>query len=546
MSLGHLTLVKHKPSHASYHELPEHIVFAAMAGVLTTMLMSALDQTIVSTAMPRIISELHGFQHYSGVITAYMVASTASVPLVGKLSDFYGRRFFLLIGVAIFVLASLLCGAAQSMTQLIFFRGIQGIGAGFCQAMAFTTIADLFPPAKRGRVSGLMGAVFGLASVIGPAAGGFLTDGPGWRYVFYVNLPVGLLAFGILYFYFPKIERDKNINPSIDYWGALTLVLSVVPILLALSWGGRDYPWSSPLIIGLLTFGAVATILFFKIETKAKEPIIPLHLFHKQIIWSAMAVSALVAVGMFGTTLFIPLFIQTVLGTSATKSGAVMMPMTLSLVFSAILTGQVIMRSGRYRTLAISGVALTGIGMFLLSQMDIHTSYMTILRNMIIMGVGLGATMPVFTLAVQNAVDVRFAGIITSTVQFVRSVGGALGAAIFGSVLANLYLPAFHKMLPADIGARIPIEHMAQFNNPQLLVQPEAAATMEQALNSLGERGAEILPAVRLAAQTGLANALHSVFLMGAILLALATAIAFLVKDIPLRKTNQPNVGLVE
>jgi EmrB/QacA subfamily drug resistance transporter len=535
-----------KVAHANYHELPEKIVFAAMAGVLTTMLMSALDQTIVSTAMPKIIAELHGFQHYSGVITAYMVASTASVPLVGKLSDYYGRRLFLLLGVTIFVLASLLCGAAQSMGQLIAFRGLQGIGAGFCQAMAFTTIADLFPPAKRGRVSGLMGGVFGLASVIGPAAGGFLTDGPGWRYVFYVNLPVGLLAFAILYFYFPRIAQNQLNKPHIDYWGALALVLSVVPILLALSWGGRDYPWDSSTIIGLLGFGALLTVVFFKIEHHAPEPIIPMKLFHNQIIWSSMVVSALVAIGMFGTTLFIPLFIQTVIGTSATRSGAVMMPMTLSLVFSAMITGQLITRMGRYRLVAISGVALTCGGMFLLSRMTMDTSYTVVVRNLIVMGIGLGATMPVFTLAVQNAVDVRFAGIVTSTVQFVRSVGGALGAAIFGSILANLYLPAFHNMLPADLGSRLTLANMAQFNNPQLLVQPEAASTIENALNTLGEKGADLLPVVRLAAQRGLADSLQAVFLIGAGLLLIATGFTFLVRDIPLRKSNRPGSGLTD
>jgi len=538
--------MKSAATHASYYELPEKIIFAAMAGVLTTMLMSALDSTIVSTAMPRIISELHGFQHYSGVITAYMVASTASVPLVGKLSDYYGRRLFLLIGVTIFVSASMLCGAAQSMFQLIAFRGIQGVGAGFCQAMAFTTIADLFPPAKRGRVSGLMGGVFGLASVIGPAAGGFLTDGPGWRYVFYVNLPVGLIAFTILYFYFPRIARNTEKTPQIDYGGALTLVLSVVPVLLALSWGGRDYSWHSPLIVGLLGFGAILTTVFFYIEHKAPEPIIPMKLFNNQIIWSAMIVSALIAIGMFGTTLFIPLFIQTAIGSSASRSGAVMMPMTMSLVISAMLTGHLIMKLGRYRALAVGGAAVTSLGMFLLAQMDIHTPYSIVVRNLIVMGLGLGATMPVFTLAVQNAVDIRFAGNITSTIQFVRSVGGALGAAIFGSLLANLYLPAFHHMLPTDLGTRLSLENMAQFNNPQLLVQPEAAATIENALNKLGENGSALLPAVRLAAQQGLAESLQMVFLIGAILLGLATAFAFLVKDIPLRKTNRPGAGLHE
>ena len=504
-----------------------------MAGVLTTMLMSALDQTIVSTAMPRIIAELHGFEHYSGVITAYMVASTASVPIVGKLSDFYGRRLFLLVGVALFVGASVLCGSAQSMLQLIVFRGVQGVGAGFCQAMAFTTIADLFPPAKRGRISGLMGAVFGLASVLGPAVGGFLTDGPGWRYVFFVNIPVGVLAFGILLFSFPRVERDREIKPQIDYAGAITLILAVVPILLALSWGGREYAWSSAMIIGLATFGVLAAILFLRCEWRAPQPILPLSLFREQIIWSSMAVSALVAVGMFGTTLFIPLFIQTVIGTSATKSGAVMMPMTLALVLSAMLTGQLITRLGRYRTLAIIGVALTAAGMFLIAQMTEHFTYTVVVRNLIVMGIGLGATMPVFMLAVQNAVSAKFVGVITSTMQFVRSVGGALGAAAFGSILTNLYLPSFHSFLPQVVTDKIPLAELSRFDNPQMVMLPESA-------NLLSSSMIELLPHIRLAARQGLEHSLHDVFLIGGAVLLLATGLTFLVTDIPLRKTNQP------
>ena len=528
------------------YNLPPGTVRAAMAGVLTTMLMSALDQTIVSTAMPRIIAELHGFQHYAGVITAYMVASTAAVPIVGKLSDFYGRKPFLLLGVAWFVIASILCGAAHSMVELIAFRGLQGVGAGFCQAMAFTTIADLYPPARRGRVSGMMGAVFGLASVIGPAVGGFLTDGPGWRFVFYVNLPVGFLAFATLYFYFPNIRMPSQGKPKIDYLGALTLISSVVPVLLALSWGGRDYAWGSPLIMSLLTFGLVMMGLFFFVEWRAPEPIIPMRLFRNQIVWSSMAASALVAVGMFGTTLFIPLFIQTAIGTSATKSGAVMMPMTLALVFSAIVTGQLITRLGKYRNLAIFGVALTGGAMLLIAGMDINTSYATVVRNLILMGIGLGATMPVFTLAVQNAVEAHFVGVATSTVQFVRSVGGALGAAIFGSVLANRYLPAFHSLLPVNIAAQLPVDQLKQFDNPQLLSQPAAAQAIQEAFGHLGGTGESLFLAVKLAARQGLASALHDVFLMGAGLLAAATVLTFFVKDIPLRKTNRPGVGATE
>lgn len=248
-------------------ELPRRVVIATMAGVIAAMLMAALDGTIVGTAMPRVISELKGFEHYAAVTTVYLLASTAIVPIAGKLSDLYGRKLFLLIGVSLFVVGSILCGAAASMNQLIIFRGLQGLGAGFSQAMAFTTIADLFPPSRRGRITGLMGAVFGLASVIGPAVGGFLTDGPGWRWCFYVNVPVGIIAFVILYTSFPKVALSKE-KRSIDYLGALTLVLSIVSLLLSLSWGGRDYAWGSPLILSLLGFGVLMLGLFLFTETR--------------------------------------------------------------------------------------------------------------------------------------------------------------------------------------------------------------------------------------------------------------------------------------
>jgi EmrB/QacA subfamily drug resistance transporter len=516
-----------------------------MAGVLATMLMSALDQTVVSTAMPKIISELHGFENYSGPITAYMVASTASIPIVGKLSDFYGRRLFLLLGVVLFVFASLLCGLSASMEQLIAFRGLQGIGAGVCQAMAFTTIADLFPPARRGRISGFMGAVFGLASVIGPALGGFLTDGPGWRYVFYVNLPFGLLAFAVLYYFFPKIISGKN-KPRIDYWGSLTLVTSVVPILLALSWGGRHYAWDSPQLMFLFAFGIFSSALFVFAERRAPEPILPFHLFRHQIIWSSLLVSSLISVGMFGATLFIPLFIQTAIGSTATRSGAVMMPMSLALILTAMLSGQLITRFERYRFLAIGGAGLTALGTFLLSRMDIHTPASTVVRNMIIMGTGLGLTLPVFTIAVQNAVEVHFVGIATSTVQFVRSVGGALGAAVFGSVLANRFLPSFLAQLPPDLAAHAPMDQLSQLNNPQTLVQPGSAEMIQSAFKAAGVSGPEVLASVQMSARLGLALSLHEVFILGTILLLIATGFAFFVKDIPLRKTNRPGAGLTD
>jgi EmrB/QacA subfamily drug resistance transporter len=526
---------------AAFHELSPRAVVMTMVGVMAAMLMSALDQTIVGTAMPRVIAELHGFEHYTGVLTAYMVASTTAVPIAGKLSDLYGRKRFLLLGVGLFVFASALCGASRSMAQLIGFRGLQGLGAGVVQAMAFTTIADLFPPSKRGRISGAMGATFGLASVVGPALGGFLTDGPGWRYVFYVNLPVGAIAAGILVFFFPDIRIARGQKPNIDYLGAASLVLSIVPLLLALSWGGRDYPWSSPIVIGLLALGVTMAAAFLVVERRAVEPIIPLSLFANRVVATSAAGAALVAMGMFGTVVFIPLFVQAVIGASATRSGAVMMPMTFALILSSVVTGQLITRLGRYRIFAILGAGTTGAGLFLLSQMDAGTGLRTVVRNMILMGLGLGATMPVFTLAVQNAVSVRTVGVATSTIQFLRSVGGALGAAVFGSVLANRYANAFHTALPPSVASELPAALVARFDNPQILMNPEAAHQTKVGFAALGERGEALLPAVHQAVREGLSASLHDVYLVASGLLVLATVILLFLRDLPLRTTNRPD-----
>ena len=469
------------PASTFESEVHPRIVFASMAGVVAAMLMGALDGTIVGTAMPRIIAELHGFEHYAAVTTIYMLTATAVVPIIGKLSDLYGRKPFLLAGVLIFVVGSVLCGSAQTMTQLVVFRGIQGVGAGFSQAMAFTTIADLFPPARRGRITGVMGGVFGLASVIGPAIGGFLTDGPGWRWCFYVNIPVGIAALAILYFAFPHIVRERHDEPTIDWLGAATLVSGVVPLLLALSWAGRDYAWASAEIVGLLSIALVMLTAFVFVEMRAPEAILPPSLFRHRVVWTSAVVSTLVSMALFGTTLFIPLFVQAVIGSSATRSGAVLTPMMFALIFASIASGQLISKLGRYRTIAITGVTVTAFGMLLLSRMDQTTSYSMVVANMMVVGVGLGVTMPIFSLTVQNAVDLSQVGVATSAIQFLRSMGGAIGAAIFGAVLSNRFGGAMERAMPAAAAAALPPDLLAAFKNPQALMNPEVAARLRAA-----------------------------------------------------------------
>ena len=530
----------------SYQDLPPRAVLATVLGVMIAMLMGALDQTIVGTAMPRIISELHGFEHYSAVITAYMIASTAVLPIAGKLSDVYGRKSFIIYGVLWFMAASALCGFADSMLQLVLFRALQGLGAGVMQTMAFTTIADLYPPAKRGRVIGLAASVFGLSSVIGPLIGGFLTDGPGWRYAFYVNIPVGLVALAILYFCFPRIRVGKPADFKIDYAGSLSLVAAIVPVLLALSWGGRDYPWASPVIVGMMLAGLVFAASFVSVELCAVHPIVELSLFRNSIVSIALATTFLTSAAMFGATLFIPLFVQSVMGSSATDSGKILMPLTLSLLLTAIIAGQGISRTGRYRPFAIAGcrcehdrrVLAHGNGSF--DQPRRPGSQRRDHRRRTRRG------MPVFNLAVQNAVEARVVGSATSMVQFVRSIGGTLGIAVFGSVLSNGFSPAFRRALPAAVGSEVSPSALDRLSDAQLYLTSAGTRQLETILAGFGLKTDAVMSAVSEAARAALSVSLHHVFGIAAALLFCATVLALFLREIPLRKTNRREADLVQ
>ena len=516
-------------------ELSPRIVLMSTIGVVAVMLLAALDGTIVGTAMPSVIADLQGFEHYAAVTTTYMLAATVVVPIVGKLSDMYGRKPFLLAGVAIFVAGSALCGAAGSMTQLIVFRGIQGFGGGIAQGMAFTTIADLYPPARRGRATGLMGAVFGLASVIGPAVGGFLTDGPGWRWCFYVNLPIGLAGFLLLLFAFPHIVPNPNAERRVDWLGALTLVLGVVPLLLALSWGGRDYRWGSVEVLSLIIGGLIMTAVFLLVQTRTPHAILPPSLFRNRVVWSASAAAMLMSLGMFGSILFIPLFIQGVVGRSASESGAVMTPMMFALIAASIIAGQLMTRRGRYKAIGVAGVGITVVGMFLLSRMDLTTAYSTVVINMMIVGLGLGFTMPVFNLAVQNAVDMRQVGVATSSMQFLRSIGGSIGAAGFGAVMTSRFATGIGERLTPDLTAGLPPGMSATLMNPQAMMNPQIAAQIRAADPAVLARMQPLMQA----AKGALSTSLHDVFLVATFTALAALVFALIVVDIPLRKSNR-------
>jgi len=520
------------PSVQGFDQLRGKQVVIAMAGVLLGLLLSALDGTIVGTAMPRIIAELGGLDHYAWVATAYLLTSTAAVPIFGKLSDIYGRKWFYIGGLILFMVASALCGLSQSMTQLIAFRGLQGVAGGILTANAFAIIGDLFPPAERGKWQGVSGSVFGIASVVGPALGGWLTDGPGWRWVFYVNLPVGILAIVVLLYGLPAI-RPGEPRP-IDWLGAATIVGATVPLLLAFSWGGTEYPWSSPLIIGLLVLSVLMTAAFLWVEKRAPEPIIDLALFQNRTFVVSVTAMFLVGAGMFGAIMYIPLFMQGVLGASATASGAILTPMMLSLVAASTIGGQIISRTGRYKWASVSGMFLMGAGMWLQTLLGPETTNAEAVRNMIVLGLGTGLAMPTFTLAVQNSVSPRQIGAVTAAVQFFRSIGSTIGVAVMGTLLTTVLNRELGSNLAPDVAAALPPE-LTQDINPQALASPEAAEYLRSQLALLPD-GARLFDALIESMRLALATAIHDVFLLSAFVAAGGVIAALFLPEAPLRR----------
>jgi EmrB/QacA subfamily drug resistance transporter len=392
------------PEIVGIRSLTRQQVVITMAGAMLAMFLASLDQTVVGTAMPRIITDLSGFTHYTWVTTAYLVASTVTLPITGKLTDMYGRKWFYTCGIGIFVIGSLLSGLSQSMTQLIIFRGFQGIGAGIIMAIAFIIIGDLFPPSERGKYQGLMTGVFGISSVIGPTLGGFITDNLSWHWVFFINIPLGIIIIGLFIFFFPNFRPD-NLKHKIDYPGVVTMILAVVPVMLALSWGGVDYPWISVLIIGMFVFSAVMIALFLIIESISEEPLIPLWIFKNRIVSVSSVVIFITGFGMFGSIIFVPLYFQGVLGLSATASGSFLTPMMLGVVAGSIISGQVLSRTGgHYRIQGMVGLAIMALGMGLLSGMTVESSYARAVFDISLTGFGMGIAIPIFVIAVQNAV----------------------------------------------------------------------------------------------------------------------------------------------
>jgi EmrB/QacA subfamily drug resistance transporter len=429
-------------------------VLTIYAGLMVTLLLAALDQTIVATALPKVVSDLGSLSSYTWVFTAYVLAATVSVPLYGKLGDIHGRRPMFLIAISIFLVGSALCGLAQNMPQLVVFRAIQGLGAGGLIPLALATIGNIVPPRDRGRYQGLFGATFAAASIIGPLVGGFIVDHASWRWIFFVNLPVGGVAMVVIWLTMPRrLEKREH---SVDWVGAGLLAFGSTALLMGLVWGSGQYAWASPHVIGALVTAAVVLTVFGFVERRVQEPILPFDLMRSSSTVTASVLSmGLVGMAMFGTISFVPLFVQGVIGTSATSSGVVLTPLMLGAVTTSFLAGQWVSRSGRYKPNAIVGPPILGVGLLLLWRMDVHTTNAEAARNMVITGIGLGLMMQVFVLSVQNSVPQRHIGSATALTQFARSIGATLGVTIMG-VIVNQGLPkgvrnegtALHRLPP--------------------------------------------------------------------------------------------------
>ncbi len=520
--------------------------FEVLGAILLALLLGALDQTIVGVALPRIVTDLHGNDLYTWAVTIYLLTSTISVPFWGKLSDLYGRKSMLMIGITIFLIGSALCGLSQEMWQLILFRGLQGIGAGSLFPISLAVIGDLFTPAERGKYQGLFAATFGLAALIGPALGGLLTDLVSWHAIFYVNIPVGLVSLVVIWRVMPQLRRP-GAHHDLDILGAAVFTAAVSPFLIGLT-NAQNGEWLTFPVGGLIAIGIAVFLVFLLVEARAKEPIIPLHLFDDRTYSATIAATFFASFGFFAAVIFLPLYFQVVDGKSATESGYLMFPLLIGVIFGSVTSGQIISRTGKYKVLILGSLALLALGSYLLTNLRAETDYATMAAWMLVAGLGIGPTLAAFTIVIQNAVPMRELGVATSSLTFFRQIGGSVGLAVAGSLFANRLTVLVPQQLAA---AGVPPQLANQFDGSnfsqnELGAGVDLTTMLNQAIQAaplpdpVKHQVLLLVPSIVKAIYEAMSLAIGNVFWLGVGAAVLAFVATLLIRELPLRTTFAP------
>jgi EmrB/QacA subfamily drug resistance transporter len=521
------------------------VTLLTMLSVLLVMILASLDQTIVGTALPRIVADLQGTQGYTAVTTAYLLTSTVMIPIYGKLSDLYGRKPIMIFALTVFLLGSALCGTSQNMTMLILFRGFQGLGAGGLMSMAIAIIGDLFSPRERAKWQGLIGAVFGATFILGPTVGGWLTDNgwllgtfitatSRWRWIFYVNLPLGIVAMFVLIFLMPTL-RPAVKNAKIDFVGAVLLILGVVPLLLGFNWAGSQYAWNSPQTIGLFAGAVVFLGAFFiyeaLLERRGGQPTIEPGLFRSGIFTISVIVAMLSNMALIGSISFIPLFVQGIVGTNATNSGVILTPLMLTAITSSILSGFLVSRFGTYKVIALVGGAIALVGSATMLRLGVASTNQDVVISMLVLGLGVGFSLSLYNLIVQNAFPNKI-GQVSSSMTFFRQIGSTIGLAAMGSILSSTYTADFANPLPATVTQTLPTQAVAVINSPNgLLYLPQ----LQPGFAALGPQGLTLYTSLQQAMKSAVSLSIHNIFLLSVGLATVGLLVLFFLKEVPLR-----------
>jgi EmrB/QacA subfamily drug resistance transporter len=506
------------PGTTSGAALTPRQIITAMSGLVVAMLLAQLDNMIVAPALPTIAGDLGGANHLSWVVTGYILASAVATPIWGKLGDLFGHKYTFMTSIVLFLIGSALCGLSQDMTQLVLFRAFQGLGAGGLLVGIMSVLGMLVPPRERGKYMGVMMAVMPVSMIGGPLVGGYITDHVSWRWNFYVNLPLGAIALFVIWSTLHLTSETKRTEKVvIDWWGISVLTTWIVALVLAITWGGTEYPWGSWQVVTLFVVAAIGFVTFILIERKAVEPVIGLHLFRSKNFVLASIMGFVAGFAMFGTITFLPQFQQFVQGKSATNSGLLLMPLMFALMFTSLGGGQVISRTGRYKVFPIAGTALLGIGLYLFSTMHVDTGSGRSALFMIVMGLGLGCLMQTTNLIAQNSVDVKDLGAGTGTFTFVRTLGGSIGVAILGTIYSHQLTGSLaHAGAGGSLGGSTDISALT----PAAL----RAKASEQG-------GAKFIDAFQHAVIAGT----HSIFLVAAIITIVGFAVSWFIREVPLR-----------